>query len=311
MTTTCFGPIEGHLMPAPEKPRHRSGYTPEAFAQVKAACLTVAVTLGAYLDDLCIVGGLVPALLIDIARGTGGAAGEVHPGTNDLDIGLALALLDEERYAAISARLRAEGFHPDVNPNGNPTVQRWRMGDLPITIDFLMPPAPDQEDTLRVHNLEPDFGALVTPGLDLAFDERVQIELDGLTLTGEHARRFIPVCGPGAFVVLKALAFSDRAEPKDAYDLVYVLRYAGGRTAAIAEQLRRHAATSPTIVNQAIDALARDFADPADIGPRRAAQFAVIDPAEVDNAAADAHGYIDDLLRAFRGIDRDPTETTP
>ena len=32
------------------------------------------------------------------------------------------------------------------------------------------------------------------------------------------------MCGPGAFVVLKALAFRDRGEPKDAYDLVYVLR---------------------------------------------------------------------------------------
>lgn len=48
-----------------EKPRHRSGYGQDELEQVKAACLTVAVTLGAYLDDVCIVGGLVPALLID------------------------------------------------------------------------------------------------------------------------------------------------------------------------------------------------------------------------------------------------------
>jgi hypothetical protein len=41
-----------------EKPRHRSGYTSEETELVRSACLTVAVTLGAYLDDVVIVGGL-------------------------------------------------------------------------------------------------------------------------------------------------------------------------------------------------------------------------------------------------------------
>ncbi len=172
-------------MPPPEKPRHRSGYGDEEFAQVKAACLTVAVTLGAYLDDVCIVGGLVPALLIDSARNEDDEDPR-HPGTNDLDVGLALALLDDERYAEISARLRAEGFAPDTSDAGNPTVQRWRLGQLKVTVDFLMAPAPEQASTLRVQNLQPDFGAIVTPGLELAFDERVQIGLDGYTLKGER-----------------------------------------------------------------------------------------------------------------------------
>jgi len=82
-------------MPAPDKPRHRSGYTPEDLAQVKSVCLTVAVTLGAYLDDICVVGGLVPPLLIDTVRTE--VDDDLHPGTNDLDVGLAIALLDEQR----------------------------------------------------------------------------------------------------------------------------------------------------------------------------------------------------------------------
>lgn len=68
-------------MPPAEKPRHRSGYGQEEFEQVKAACLTVAVTLGAYLADVCIVGGLVPALLIDSVRDTGDDEDPRHPGT--------------------------------------------------------------------------------------------------------------------------------------------------------------------------------------------------------------------------------------
>jgi len=116
---------------------------------VQSACLTVAVTLGAYLDDLCVVGGLVPSLLIDRASGQGEADAR-HPGTNDLDIALAIALLDDERYAEISHRLRQEGFGPDKNAKGNPAVQRWRLRDLKVTIDFLMAPLPGQEVNRRV-----------------------------------------------------------------------------------------------------------------------------------------------------------------
>lgn len=47
-------------MPPPDKPRHHSGYRREQTELVEAACLTIAVTLGALMDQLCIVGGLVP-----------------------------------------------------------------------------------------------------------------------------------------------------------------------------------------------------------------------------------------------------------
>ena len=294
-------------MPAPDKPRHRSGYGAEEFEQVRAACLTVAVTLGAFLDDVCIVGGLVPALLIDTTRGDDDDDDERHPGTNDLDIGLALALLDDGRYAEISARLRAEGFEADTNDNGNRTVQRWRLGTLKVTIDFLMPVPADQVATVRVQNLQPDFGALITPGLELAFAERVDVELDGHTLKGERARRTVPVCGPAAFVVLKALAFGDRGEPKDAYDLVYAIRHTPGRGEAIAAKLAYHAESNSGIVAKALELLARDFDAPDGLGPRRAAEFAVAGADELDDAAADAHGYVDDLLRSASTL-RSPDE---
>lgn len=291
-------------MPAPEKPRHRSGYSPDEFEQVKSACLTVAVTLGAYLADVCIVGGLVPALLIDTTR-EHDAEDDPHPGTNDLDVGLALALLDDERYAEISARLRAEGFAPDTNTAGNQTVQRWRLGDLKVTIDFLMPPAPNQDDRVRIQNLEPDFGAVITPGLGLAFDERTDVDLDGHTLQGEHASRAIPVCGPAAFVVLKALAFGDRGEPKDAYDLVYMIRHTAGRGPAIARRLAEHANANRSIVERALELLARDFDELDHLGPVRAARFSVPESApqeQLENASADAHGYIQELLSASRDL---------
>jgi len=245
------------------KPRDRSGYSPAETEQVKSACLTVAVTLGALMGELCIVGGLVPSLLIDQQITPDLVTDDMHPGTNDLDIGLAIGLLDDEQYAEISHRLRQEGFAPDRNENGNPTPQRWKLADFSVTVDFLMPPIPGAVTGGRIHKLEGDFGALIAPGLELAFDERHEITMSGHTLKGEVVRRSIPVCGPAAFVVLKSFAFADRGEPKDAYDLVYVLRRWPGGAGEIAHRLASHAKKYRAVVVDALGKLANDFATTA------------------------------------------------
>jgi len=284
-------------VPQPEKPRERSGYRPEETLQVESACLTVAVTLGALMDDLCIVGGLVPSLIIDREPDRREEVDETHPGTNDLDVGIAVALLDDSQYAEISHRLRQEGFEPDTNESGNPTLQRWKWGDLKVTVDFLLPPVEGAEVGGRVLPLEGDFGVLIAPGLELAFEECEQVTIEGTTLKGEGATRTVPVCGPGAFVVLKAFAFADRGEPKDAFDLVYVIRRWPGGAKAIADRLERHVKRHPDVVREALALLVRDFGSPDLIGPLRVAEFEGATEDRRDEVAADAHGYVDDLIR--------------
>lgn len=283
---------------SPGKPRHRDGYTSEELLQIRSTCLTVAVTLGAHLDQLCIVGGLVPNLLIDEQFGADPEADAEHPGTNDLDVAMKLALLDDQGYAEISTRLRQEGFGPDVNDRGNPTPQRWTLDGKNVFVDFLLPPLHDGPKPGRLQRLEPDFGALIIPGVELAADEREMVTLSGHTLKGERATRTVPVCGPGAFVVLKALAFADRGEPKDAYDLTYTVQRWPPGVSDIAARLARHAGRHESVVRDALAQLANDFRDPAHVGPQRAAEFDTLRADDLDDAAADAHGHVDDLLRA-------------
>jgi hypothetical protein len=283
-----------------QKPRHRSGYSREETEQVEAALLTVAVTLGALMDRICIVGGLAPSLLIDREVGPDPETEAGHPGTNDLDVGLAIALLDDEQYAEIGERLRQEGFGPDKNSKGNPTPQRWKLESLNVTVDFLLPPIPGAEEGGRMQPLEGDLSATITPGLQLAQEERQEVVVDGYTLKGEQVKRTIPVCGPATFVVLKALAFHDRGEPKDAFDLVYVLRRWPGGISNIVERLGSHFENDPAIVGEALDQLASDFSSSESHGPLRAAEFDGDAGADLDAGAADAHGYVDDLLRQCR-----------
>jgi len=84
----------------PNKPTTAAGYHREHVELVRATCLYVATKLGDLSDDVVVVGGLVPSLLI--AQDALPVGAEPHVGTMDLDIGLTLALLDEGRYGVIS-----------------------------------------------------------------------------------------------------------------------------------------------------------------------------------------------------------------
>ncbi len=55
-------------------------------------------------------------------------------------------------------------------------------------------------------------------------------------------------------------------------------------------------------MRKALGHLANDFRDPDHVGPQRAAAFDTLRSEDVDAAAADAHGYVDDLLRACRRL---------
>lgn len=150
------------------KPKTADGYTPEDLEQVRATCLHLASILGDMLDDLVVVGGLVPSLLIDAGRVGGGP----HVRTTDLDLGLEIALLGSGRYHTLAERLRGSEFEPDKTEEGNVVRQRWRHKGTTATIDFLMPPAVEGLQGGGLQDLEPDLAALVTPGLRLAFRDR-------------------------------------------------------------------------------------------------------------------------------------------
>jgi hypothetical protein len=154
-----------------------------------------------------------------------------------VDLGLQVAILDQGRYHAIIDRLRGRGFGPDKNENDKTVRQRWKHGATGVTVDFLIAAGSGVAEG-KLQDLEADFAAVVTPGLSLAFRDRRIVSLSGRTLDNEVAERQVPVCGIGAFVVLKALALHNRGQPKDAYDLWYVLAHFGNSVDDIAGKLR-------------------------------------------------------------------------
>ena len=275
----------------PEKPNTAAGYPSDQVARVKATCLYLATKLGDLMPELVVVGGLVPALLINQENLPENVT--PHVGTMDLDLGLAFALVGEARYQEVAERLRNAKFTPDKNDEGKTTRQRWRISDPPVTVDFLIEPENSTEAQAgRLFDLTKDWAAIIAPGLHLAFKNNRKVTLSGKTIVGEIAEREISVCGAGAFVVLKALAFHIRGENKDAYDLFYLLRNYGRGVADVAAELR--ALLSDASAQKAVEWLRSDFKDADSTGPRRAAEFLFGRPDAATQA--DAVGFVQQLL---------------
>ncbi len=275
----------------PEKPSTAAEYSKEQAERVKATCLYVATVLGDYMKQSVIVGGLVPSLLIDQNNLPDGA--DSHVGTTDLDMGLTLAIFSDKRYQAITDRFRSAGFSPDVNEQGNLTRQRWKIEKIgKVTIDFLIPQVSNDDVGGGIKDIEKDFAAVITPGLELAFKDRIKITLEGFTLFAEKAKREVYVCGAGAFIVLKALAFRERGENKDAYDLFYHIRNYGGGVGDIVEALQPLLHEKET--KKAIKILREDFIDSDSVGAVRVARFITGGIDEV--IQAEVAGFVRNLL---------------
>jgi len=266
-------------------------YQPDRLEQVRSTCLTAATFLGDVLEDLVIVGGLVPALLVPQSNLPEGA--ERHVGTRDLDIAFSLAIFNRDRYREIKQQLEAAEFSPGINDDGNITVQRWvRRDGLGVMIDFLIPPTGPDDEGGSIKHLEQDFGAYIIPGLQLAFIDRISIDLSHRTLLGAKAERKMWVCGPGAFIILKALAFSKRGLYKDAYDLYYVLRNYGDGPRDVYRHLVQ--IIDEEICSTGMEILRNDFTDSTSLGPRRVAEFHY--KRQDEDLQADVAGFVRQLL---------------
>ena len=209
-----------------------------------------------------------------------------------MDLGLSLALLKEHRYQALEDRLAAAGFKPDTNDKGNPSPQRWICDPSKgiVVVDLLMPLFADGASAGKPQFLTPRLAAFAIPGIELAHLDYEHLRLSGYALRGGWAEQDVSVCGPGALVILKALAFDNRGQNKDAHDLIYVLEAAG------LDEVAGRIKTFPASVHldKALDVLRSKFLRADGVGPVRVAQFRG-DAGEA--VRADAAGPVRELLR--------------
>ncbi|HET6497830.1 MAG TPA: nucleotidyl transferase AbiEii/AbiGii toxin family protein, partial [Coriobacteriia bacterium] len=142
-------------------------------------------------------------------------------------------------------------------------------------------------------------GLLCVRGVELAFRDALTISRDVLLLDGARSRVEFQVANLAPFVALKADAYLDRRKPKDAYDLVYVLRWwQGGPEAAAAAVASSPVAGEPFIIS-AISRVLGDFAAPDRAGAIDYASLRASGGTETETAFARNEAVL--VIRQFAG----------
>lgn len=245
-----------------------------------------------------IVGGLVPRLIFNHDEEP--YRSDPHLGTTDVDIGLALSVLNEERYKTMEEALRSGGFRPGEKPSGVKTRQRWRIEKAPgikVTIDFLIPPFENAPPPGKPQSLTGDLAATVTPALVFAFEDYIAVQLRGRTLSNNaSAERRILVAGPAALLLMKAFTFGDggRVENKDSYDVAYILR-----RCSLEDLVKRiRSFNDQALVREGLRRLEADFGEVDALGPVGYAEF-MAEP-EDEELRADLSATVLRLIKAAR-----------
>lgn len=250
---------------------HHTDYDEETTARCERALVTLLGDFGPWRERIFLVGGLAPKYLV----GQLPLGARAHVGTADVDLVVGLALGDEttETYRTLRKNLERSGFHQD-----QPSFRWSRDADGGrVLVEFLcetdeVPPGgifrPKGESTGS------GFAAFNVRGARLVRDDYVELEIEADCLDrGGRSRVRMRVANLMPYVVLKILAFQDRHENKDAYDLVFtLLNYPGGPRLAGGAASKSPVATLPQ-VTEAVALLTERFATTGDDGPTAYAGF--------------------------------------
>ena len=186
------------------------------------------------------------------------------------------------------------GISPGVNEAGRERLHSFEkeISGVNINIDFLTTQYGGPDDSL-MRGVEEELRAIQVEGLGLALTEPIVKDVSGELLTGGFTTEQINICRPIPFITLKALAFDKRREPKDSYDLVYVIQNVPGTVKDLTAQITEEERSTDSF-KHSIEVLQNHFQSIEHNGPVKYGQF--VDRPQ-DNAIA--YAAVQDYLRSL------------
>lgn len=244
------------------KPATLDGYSDQLTLDCERVLVTLLRGLGPWRDAMYLIGGLTPRYLVK-ARPPEVPA---HAGTMDVDLVIDLQVLtNTEAYASLEENLARRGFERGENNRGQKVAWRWktRTEHGATMVVELLTDAPQLAGG-RVQELpiRGNISALNIPHSSIVFDMHEVIEIQAELLGGGGvATETIRHANLVSFTCLKAFAFHDRFERKDAHDLVYCLENAeGGMDAVVAQFIAARGGKHGGVVQSGLQALRSRFA---------------------------------------------------
>lgn len=237
----------------------RVDYAAEGVEAARSVIIELAHFLGEYRKYLVIIGGWVPELLFP-----------GHIGSIDVDLAIDHKHLPAEGYKTIRELLFSRGYR-----QGKQSFSFLRdvtIGErtIAVQVDLL---AGEYEGTgrSRRHQKAQDVLARKVRGCDIAFDDPLEVTIEGQLPGGAMDSVRIQVASIVSFLVMKGMAIDDRMKEKDAWDIYYCVQNYPGGLDALAEELRFH--LKHALVREGLAKIAKHFASENHVGPRSVAEF--------------------------------------
>ena len=251
-------------------------YDEQATARCERVLGSVLRGIGApWRERVCLVGGLVPRYLVPDAVDP--LLGR-HVGSTDVDmmLGLAVGQEGEGAYRNLEKNLKNAGLE---RHQGSSWQWAATVDGHPIVVELLGDDGSTPSGTLFRPKISPPAGAgrlelLCVQGVELALRDFVIVEREVEMLDGALSTVQIRVAGLAPFVALKADAYLDRREPKDVYDLLFVVRNWPGGPRAAAKVAVNSPIAQDAFMLESVRRIAGDFATANHAGPRDYEEFA-------------------------------------
>ncbi len=256
-------------------------------ALCERAQLVLLKCAGPWNQRIFLAGGLVPRYLIEDLP----EYAPPHVGTTDVDliVGIAIASDEAEPYDTLLKNIKAVGFRLFEDADGETCSFRWcvDIDDKTVVVEFLTEKGEEPGSIVRPRaHTGAKLGAFETRGANLAARDYVECEISGLLLDGNESFATIRVANLVPFMTLKTLAMHDRGlkKPKDAYDIVFVLKNWPGGPAAAARAALSSPVYGEDLVGESLGLLARHFEHTGMDGPGNYSKF-LLDEDDEDEEA--------------------------
>ncbi len=275
----------------------RRDYVAEAVGAAHAVLIELMHLLGDYREDIVLIGGWVPPMLIR-------SASRPHVGSMDIDLAIDHRKVTDEGYRTIQELLLSHGY---------------KQGDQPHAFFRTVP---GLAEDIEVHLLAGEYGgtgrghrhqrvqgikARKARGSDLAFELAAMVTLEGELPGGGKDKVKLRVAGIVPFLVMKGMALADRLKEKDAWDIYYCLQEYPGGLDAIVDEFKPHLAHG--LVREGLKKIAAQFASEKHVGPKWVADFDEVTDTEArEFIQRDAFERVHYLLSRL-GITNDQTSS--
>lgn len=243
----------------------RRDYTAQAVEAAKSVLIELTHLLGEYRDNIVLVGGWVPELLIPQKP-------RPHVGSIDIDLALNHLKIREEGYRLIEELLTSRGYYQE--PDKQPFIyfRDVPVGDsiIKVQVDLL---SGEYDGTGKTHRTQAFQGikARKTRGCELAFEMVREVSVEGKIPGGGSDCVNVRVAHIVPFLVMKGMALDDRLKEKDAWDIYYCLLSYPGGVDALVDEFRPH--ISHRLISEGLTKIAKHFSSLEAVGPKFVADF--------------------------------------